>query len=274
MANLARMGLIVALGYGAVVGFAYLFQRKLMYFPNPVLPPPDRTRVPEMAEVWIQAEDGTRVFAWYRPAPPGRPTIVLFHGNAGNISHRDVKARFLLDRGYGVLMPEYRGYGRSAGTPGEAGLLSDGRAALGFLAANGIDDGRIVLYGESLGSGVAVPLAGERGVAAVILEAPFTSTVDVAARAYPFLPVRALVKDRFDNLGAIGAVRAPILIIHGERDTVVPPALSARLAEAADTDVRRVVIPGAGHNDVFAAGGAQAVGAFLEDLFGAYSERD
>ena len=271
MEALVRILTFTAVVYSLVVALAYFFQRSLLYFPDKTAIPPAVTAARDMEVINLKAADGVALQAWYKAAAPsdggGRPTIVLFHGNGGNLAYRSDKARVLLDRGYGVLLAAYRGYGGSGGSPSEAGLLADGRAALDFLGEAGVTPGDIVLYGESLGSGVAVAMAGEYDVAALLLEAPFTSVVDVAASHYGFLPVRWLIKDRFDTLALIGAVRVPILVVHGERDEIIPNALGRRLFEAANEPKELRIIAGARHNDLFASGGRDAILEFLEGLF-------
>ena len=204
---------------------------------------------------------------------PGRrgavaaPTIAYFHGNAGNIADRGFKVRPFLDAGLGVLLVGYRGYGGNPGAPSEAGLFADGRAALDFLAGQGVPANRIVVFGESLGSGVAVLLASERRLGAVVLEAPFTSAADAGQRAYPFLPVRRLIRDRFDSLSRIGAIGAPLLIVHGECDRVVPADQGRRLLAAAAEPKEGVFLPEAGHNDAFEHGSVRLALEFLNRVY-------
>ncbi|MFQ5534102.1 MAG: alpha/beta hydrolase [Sphingomonadales bacterium] len=267
MNPVAKFLLAIAVGYAIIVAIAYLMQRRLLYFPNPAMASPAMSDAADMAVVELDSGDGTRLIAWYRGAPPGRPTIALFQGNAGNIADRAFKARLFLDHGYGVLLAGYRGYGGSGGRPSEGGLIGDGIAALEYLSAQGVSRERLILYGESLGTGVAVRLAARRAVGAIILEAPYSSIVDVAARAYPYLPVGLLLKDRFDSMGPIGDVHAPVLMIHGAEDRVVAPELGARLFAAASDPKQRIVISGAGHNDVFELGGGKAALDFLDHLF-------
>lgn len=267
MEAIVRILMVAALAYSMVVALAYIFQRNLLYFPDRNAIPPAMTIAGDMEVISLKAADGVALQAWYKAAAPGHPTITLFHGNGGNLAYRADKARVFLDRGYGMLLGAYRGYGGSGGSPTEAGLLMDGRAAMDFLQHAGIAPDNILLYGESLGSGVAVAMAGEYEVAALLLESPYTSTVDVAASAYAFLPVRWLMKDKFDSLSRIGALRVPVLVVHGEQDEIIPNALGQRLYEAANEPKTLRIIPGAGHNNVFAAGGKEAVLEFLEGLF-------
>ncbi len=271
METLVRLLTVAAVVYSLVVALAYFFQRNLLYFPDKTAIPPALTAAPDMQVVALRAADGVTLQAWYKAAriggPTPRPTIVLFHGNAGNLAYRADKARVFLDRGYGVLLAAYRGYGGSDGSPSEAGLLADGRAAMDFLRASGVAAETIVLYGESLGSGIAVAMAGEYEVAAMLLEAPYSSIADVAAAHYGYLPVRWLIKDKFESMARIGAVSVPLLAVHGERDEVIPNVFGRRLFEAANEPKTLRIIPGAQHNNLFTAGGRDAALEFLGGLF-------
>ena len=251
--KLAGVALVVWLG---LVGCMYAAQRSLMYFPGGELP----AAPAPFAEVRLRTADGLDLVAWEAPAA-GRPTIVYFHGNGGNIAGRLHKVRPFLEAGSGVLLVSWRGYGGNPGSPSEAGLLADGRAALDRVGARAV-----VLLGESLGGGVAVRLAAERAPAAVILEAPFASAVAVGAERYWWLPVSLLMKDRFESIRWIGAVRAPLLIVHGERDRVVPAEHGRRLLAAANEPKQGAFLPGAGHNDLFEHGAAAIELEFLSRL--------
>lgn len=268
MDTVIRIGVTIVVGYGLAVAAIYLLQRKLMYFPYGPLAPPAEVGLGDMREVAIETADGLRLVAWHRPpTQEGAPTVVLFHGNAGNIAGRAFKARLFLDAGYGLLLVEYRGFGGNPGAPDEAGLYEDGRAALDFLSGEGVAGASLVLYGESLGSGVAVQMASEREVGALVLEAPFTSADDVGAAAYPFLPVRLLIKDHFASVEKIGAVAAPLLIVHGERDRTVPVALGKRLLAAANEPKEGLFIPQANHMTLYDYGAGAAVLDFLARRF-------
>jgi len=258
--------LYILAAYGAVVAIMYGMQRSLMYFPDRSTPDRGGAGVPEMQQVTLHTADGLELAAWYRAAGEGRKTIVYFHGNGGNIAGRGYKVKPYLNAGYGVMLVEYRGYGGNPSSPDEAGLYADGRAALDWLEAGGVPPEHTVLYGESLGSGVAVQLAGERPPAALVLEAPFTSASDVAAASYWFLPVRLLIKDRFDSIAKIGDVQAPLLLVHGERDRVVPVRFGRRLFDAANEPKKAVFLPDGHHNDLPDHGLIPEVLAFLEGL--------
>lgn len=241
---------LVAVVYLGMIGFTFAFQRSLLYYPDRSVPSRHASGVSDMDEVSLRTSDGLSLLAWYRPAAAGKPTLALFHGNAGHIGHRGVKVRPYLDAGLGVLLVEYRGYGGNEGAPSEDGLYRDGRAALKFLDGLGVPSTRTVLYGESLGSGVCVQMAREYPIGALVLESALTSVGDVAAHHYPYLPARWLALDRFDNLAKIPSVSVPVLIIHGERDRIVPIRFGRALFEAAAEPKEISVFPEAGHNDL------------------------
>lgn len=265
------IGIAVAV-YFLMVAALYLAQRSLIYLPDRSRPDPAASGAPEMAVVELTTDDGLELVAWWRPpVSAAAPVMILFHGNAGHIGHRSHKIRPYLDRGWGVLLTTWRGYSGNPGTPTEDGLVADGRAALAFLAHQGISTRRTVFYGESLGGGVAIALAADATrafvPAAIVLEAAFTSIPDVAASRFPIFPVRLLIRDRFDTLSRIGHVQAPILVIHGERDRVIPVAQGRRLLAAANAPKTGHFIPGAGHNDLAAFGLAERVIEFVEQYF-------
>ena len=259
---------IVLGAYATMVGGLFLFQRQLLYFP-------DRTR-PELAglgsigvrEVKLSTDDGLSLLSWYLPARAGRPVIAYFHGNGGHIGYRAERMRRFAHNGFGVLMLEYRGYGGNPGTPTEEGLYADAAAALDFLLRDGITPNGLVLYGESLGSGVAVYQAAQREIGALILEAPFTSVAEIAQYHYSFVPASLLLRDRFDSLSRIGNVKAPILLLHGDRDRVVPVRFGRALFEAASEPKVFWFSPEAGHEDLARFGALDAVAAFLERHLG------
>lgn len=246
--------LIAAGLYSAFVGALYLFQRQLMYLPATERAEPAASGLAEMRAIRLTTDDGLALTGWYRAAAASRPTVVFFQGNAGHIGHRGYKVRPFLDAGFGLLLVGYRGYGGNPGAPSEHGLYADGRAALAFLKDAGVPAKRWVFYGESLGSGVAVHLAHAQAtsepVGAVVLEAPFTSMPAVAQHHYPFVPALWLVKDRYDSLDKIAAIKAPLLVVHGERDDVIPVTFGRTLFAAAREPKESQWIARGGHNDL------------------------
>ncbi len=262
---------VAAVVYVVFVAALYVFQRNIMYFPDTSVPSTVHSGVPEMQPVTLDTEDGLNLLAWYR-AVEGQPVMVYFHGNAGNIGARGFKVRPYLDAGFGVLLVSYRGYGGNRGRPTEEGLYADGRAALDFLKSQGVAPERVVLYGESIGTGVAVQMASELGpenpVAALVLEAPLTSMDDVAAHHYPYVPVRSLIRDHFDSASKIAGVNTPVLIIHGDRDRTVPIKFGRMLFEAAAEPKESRWLEGGNHNDLYDFGAAQVVVEFLNRRLG------
>ena len=252
------------IAYGVLVGGLYIFQRNLLYFPDVRRPRLGELATLGVREVKLATAGGLSLLSWYLPPRDCRPVIVYFHGNGGHIEYRRDRLLSFAQSGYGVLMVEYRGYGGNPGTPSESGLLADAAAALDFLGSSGVETDRLVLYGESLGSGVAVRLAAQHQIAALILEAPFTSIADVAQFHYPFVPASVLVRDRFDSLSRIAAVRAPILILHGERDRVVPVRYGRALFDAAPQPKQFWLAREGRHEDLARFGALEAVRNFLD----------
>jgi fermentation-respiration switch protein FrsA (DUF1100 family) len=263
---IVRVLLGLAGGYVFIMAFMYVFQRQLEYFPGAPLPAAPRdSGLPEMQSVVVTTADGLKLAAWF--APPrekdGR-IIVMFHGNAGNVADRAVKARHFMERGYGVYMCEYRGYGGNSGGPSEEGFYLDARAALRWLGEQGYSPGTYVLYGESIGTGVAVQMARETQPKILILEAPFSSAVDVAKAAYPWLPVDLLMKDKFDSISKINAVKSSLLIIHGDEDATIPIGFARRLFDAANHPKEFITINGGGHSDLYEHHAGHIVTDWLE----------
>ncbi len=253
--------------YTAFVGGLYLAQRELIYLPSGPMNTPAGSGVPEMRPIRLTTEDGLTLTSWYRPAQPGQPTMVYFQGNGGNIAGRAFKVRPYLDAGFGMLLVGYRGYGGNPGKPNEQGLYADGRAQFEFLEGQGIRPESWVAYGESLGAGIAIQLAMEwarkSSIGVIVLEAPFTSLGDVAAVHYPFVPARVLVKDRFESITKIAKVKAPVFIVNGDQDGVVPREQGKRLFQAALEPKEGHWIPGAGHNNLYDFGVSELVIAFI-----------
>ncbi|MEQ8710438.1 MAG: alpha/beta hydrolase [Rhodospirillales bacterium] len=247
----------------------YVFQRKLIYRPDVERSLLSEADLPQASEVVLRTEDHLELNAWYIPPPqPDRPVLLYLHGNAGTLADRAARLRHFIAAGFGCLLVDYRGFGGNPGSPTEAGLFLDGLAGLNWLRAEGIRENRIVVYGESLGTAVAVKLASESRVAGVVLDAPLTSVTDVAAGHYPWLPVRWLVKDRFDSLSRISQVVSPVLVMHGTIDGVVPYALGERLFAAANEPKEFVRFDGGSHMDLYDFGAAAAVAGFVERYAG------
>jgi fermentation-respiration switch protein FrsA (DUF1100 family) len=256
----------VAALYAATALTLWAMQRELMYFPDASrsVPPSFYPMLAGVEEARVTTADGLELVAWYAPAPTGRPTVVLFHGNHGSLRSLRYRLKSFMDARMGALVLAYRGYSGNPGTPTEQGLYADARATLDWLEARGVRRQSTVLYGQSLGSGVATKMAAERELGALILEAPYTSTVDVAANRFPIIPVQWLMEDRFESLSRIAAISEPLLVMHGDADTVIPQSLGRRLFAAANEPKERFWPTGVGHNDVFDRGGFSTARDFIE----------
>src|SRR5262245_54657558 len=228
-----------------------------MYFPDgaPPVAPSSYAMLEGVQEVSFTTADGLTLVAWYAPGPANQPTVVMFHGNGGSLRGERYRLKHFKDAGMGELLVAYRGYSGNAGTPNEQGLYADARAALDWLDQSGVASTSIVWYGISLGTGVATKMAAERDAAAVVLESPYTSTVDVAAHRFPIVPVTLLMEDRFESLARIRAITEPLLIMHGDADTVIPQHFGRELYEAANQPKEGFWPHGLGHNDIFDNGG-------------------
>lgn len=228
-------------------------------------PPPD---LPGFSRALLETADGLSLVFWEAAPQAGKPVILYFHGNGGNAGDRATALLPLVQQGYGLVLAEYRGYGGNGGKPTEAMLLADGARYLAYVRQH-FRDHDVVLWGESLGGGIALPLAASNDVAGLILDSPFTSLATLASEKYPFVPVDTLLQTRFDNLAVIRSVHVPVLILHGERDTIVPAAHGHALLAAANAPKRGLFLSGATHLAYLhdESGEAQmAVDGFLADL--------
>ena len=267
-----RVAVAVLILLAGLLALIWAGQRRLMYFPFGGVPSPREAGLPDAEPVTFATADGLTLHGWFLTAPerPARSTVLVFNGNAGNRAHRAPLAAALRQHNIAVLLFDYRGFGGNPGKPTERGLASDARAARTYLSGRpDVDASRIVYFGESLGTAVAVDLAAEHPPAALILRSPFASMADVGRFHYPFLPVRWLLRDRFAAVDVISRVTSPLLVIAGERDAIVPLAQSRRLFDAAREPKQMVVIEGADHNDhALFAGGEMiaAIVAFLRQI--------
>jgi len=256
----------------AVMALIWTMQRRLMYFPTDGVPTPVEIGLTEVEPVTFETIDGLGLSGWFFSAsgPSPRVTVLVFNGNAGNRAHRGPLAAALHRHGLQVLLVDYRGYGGNPGAPSENGLAVDGRAARAYLAGrHDVDRSRLVYFGESLGTAVAVALAVEHPPAALVLRSPFTSMSDLGQHHYPFLPVRLLLRDRFAAVDQIRRIRVPLLVIAGGHDRIVPIENSRRLYDAAVAPKTLLVLPDANHNDYELLAGdemIQAIVRFLEPL--------
>jgi fermentation-respiration switch protein FrsA (DUF1100 family) len=267
--SLLRTALITAvLIYLALLVAIYLLQRHLLYHPSRTQVSPDEAGLSGVEAVNLAAQPGERLVAWYAPAQGSKPTILYFHGNAGDISGRVDRFAYYQSAGYGVMFLSYRGYGGSTGSPSEAGLVSDANAAYDWLTKHNVPASNIVLVGESLGTGVAVQLAARRPVAAIALEAPFTSTADVARLSYWWLPVGLLMKDQFRSIDFLKDVHVPLLVMHGTDDRLIPLKMGESLYAAANGPKEFVAIPAGTHASIFSADTWQREIDFFDQYLG------
>lgn len=246
MKHVIFLTLIVFVGFTL---FMYLWQRHMIYLPAHEKPDLSEYQVEGMYEITLSTKDGLQLYAWYKPASEQQPTILYFHGNAGHIGYRIPLARRFIEAGLGVLLLEYRGYGRNEGYPSEQGLYRDAEAAMHFLKEQNVSADKVILFGESLGSGVAVHTAVEYPVCAVILQSPFTSMSDLARYHYPWAVLKPW--DRFESLSKIDSIRAPLLILHGERDRIVPFAQARTLYQKAHQPKKIHAFEQGGHNNLW-----------------------
>ncbi len=265
--RLLKLLLLLGLaGYFAGLSMLYLRQREMMYPRDPARADVTAAGLDAAEEVSVATADGERLVAWVVPPRAGKPVLLYFHGNAGNLGRPGRVERFrgLTEDGTGLFAISYRGYGGSSGTPSEEGLLQDARAAYGAAAAR-FGAGRLVGYGESLGTGVVLKLAAEVPLQAVVLEAPYRSTLAVAQGLYPYLPLSLVMKDQFRSDEIIARVRAPLLVLHGERDQVIPFAQGQQLYALANAPKRFLGFTTGRHADLPRYGSIGEIRRFLAD---------
>jgi uncharacterized protein len=262
--TLIKWGLIALIAFGGLVAVMYLIQRKLLYFPETVRTQPSAVGLPAAEEITLDTADGEHVIAWHVPPRANGPVVIYFHGNGGSLRLRNERFQRITADGTGLVALSYRGYGGSSGSPTEAGLLADADATYAFAIARYRSD-RVVLWGESLGTAIAVALAAKSKVGRVILESPFTSAAAVGASVYWFVPVRFLMKDQFHSDERIRNVTVPLLILHGTADTVVPIAFGERLFALANEPKSLVRIPGGGHVNLDGFGAQDVTRPFIAE---------
>jgi uncharacterized protein len=253
---------VAGAAYVTILASLFFAQRSFLY---PVPRDQIDVAVAGMERVALHTGDGLTLHAAYAPAAAGRRTLVFFHGNGDGLLGADQATMVLRRAGFGMLLVEYRGYGGNPGTVTEQGLYRDGRAALDWLAARGVAGQRIVLIGNSLGSGVASQLVTERPVGALVLVSPFTRMVDVVGKHFPYIPAGVLLRDRYDNFAKLRGRDLPLLVLHGEADTLIPAAQGRALA-AAVPGSRLVLDARVGHELAYLAPTQRAILEWLAQL--------
>ena len=263
------MDLIIAVIviYIGLMGYLYLFQRNFMYFPSKTRPTAAELRIdkPEIADI---SQDGINITGWYWPPKAESDLVVVyFHGNGATLNGGIAKINVFREAGYGVLWAEYRGYAGNKGSPSEAALISDAKKYMNWLIEyKKINPERIVLFGESLGTGVAVQMAAQYPVRVVILESAYTSTVEVAKQTYWMFPVGLLMTDRYRSVDHIKNINAPLLFLHAPNDSVIPLKIGRRLYSKANEPKNFIEIEGANHNNLYEYGALTQAVEFLQSL--------
>lgn len=244
--------------YVVFLAFLVLIQRNLMYFPDDVRFTPSSAQLDGFTELNYKTPSGQKIHGFFAPPKaPRRTTIVFFQGNAGNLGMRAEKIRLWRDQGYGVVLGTYRGFEGNAGSPTEDGLYEDARATIEVAKSRGVKFGDMILYGESLGTGIAVEMAAEMGSlnppAALVLEVPYTSVPEVGAYRYPFVPIFWLLWDRYESVNRIQNVEAPVLILQAGKDMVIPPVFAKKLFDAAKPPKTILTNINAGHMTIYSS---------------------
>lgn len=253
MRMLLGLAIMIASAYALLAAFLFFAQSHLVYFPQTggdFIATPEQLELP-YESVTLQTKDGLSLHGWFVPTQAARGTVLFFHGNAGNISHRIDYLSMFHRLGYQTFIFDYRGYGQSSGTPSEPGTYADAEAAWNYLVEEkGIQPDRIALFGESLGGAVAAWLAAHERPGLLVLASAFTSLPDMAEKIYPFLPVRLLSRFNYNTLEYLRSVVCPVLIAHSPQDEIVPFAHGQALYEAAPEPREFIELEG-GHNDGF-----------------------
>jgi len=255
--------IVVSVGYACGLAGLFFAQRSFLFpIPTATRTTPQAAGFPEAEEHVLATADGEKVILWHVPARPGRPVVLYFHGNGDFLAGFFGRFRALIADGTGIVALSYRGYAGSSGHPSERGLLQDAAAAYAFTRARYSAD-RIVAWGFSLGTGVAVALAAEKPVGRLILEAPYTSTADVAASMFWFMPVRLVMRDQFRSDERIARVKVPLLIMHGSNDFAIPIVFGERLFALAHEPKQFVRFPGGGHENLGNFGAIETARQFI-----------
>lgn len=235
--------------YISALGYVFFFQKSLMYHPEKEMKDISEYGMSGVTETYISSADGTKLQTWYAMPKPNMPMVVYFHGNSVNLSTRVSKFNDLMDLGYGFVAVTYRGFGRSEGKPEMEGIYNDARAAIAFANQLGYPTNELILVGESIGTGMATKMASENDVRGVLLITPYTSISDRGQETYWYLPVKYLVRDDFSNTKYIADVKAPILIIHGDQDDVIPHSHSETLAQLVTSPYKLIIYPNVNHSN-------------------------
>ena len=232
--SFTKLIILIVVTYCLLLTFIFFYQRKLLYYPNFNNHVTGHDLVHSIEKINIKTEDNIDLKGWFHLKDLKKKTILFFHGNAGTLDDRIYKLNFLGNLDINFLIIAWRGYSGSIGKPTELGLYQDAKSAVNWLNLKGIAEKNIILYGESLGTAVAIEIGQNKNFAGIILEAPFTSMVDIGKKHYPFFPVKLLLKDKFDSQKKIKNINSPILVMHGKKDTVVPFYMGEKIYDLAN----------------------------------------
>lgn len=258
---------ILLCAYLGIASYLYINQRAYIYFPNTAALDIAAANHQGFRAVFSKTEDGLTLQHWFSLPELGQPTLIYFHGNSGNLSHRLAYVKEYQQAGWGVLLVGYRGYGDNPGRPDEQGFYKDARSALALLKAAGVPDNQRIFFGASLGSGVAVQMATEsKPIKALVLQSPFDSLVGIAKLMYPIFPVDLLLHDKFDNLSKIASLHMPLLIIATKNDKVVPFKLTQKVFDKANQPKTLELLPGRTHNNLSSPAMRKKVIGFINGL--------
>jgi len=267
MLTIAKTILLPILGiYLAINLFVYMTQRQLMYFPTLERVSPEEVGLFDVDEITLLTNSNVKLTSWYGRSSDGKPTVLFFHGNGGAVSHREHRFRELMAEGYGVFVLGYPGYGGNEGQPSELSFREGSMLSYEYLRNSGIAAGDIVIYGESIGSGVAVQLAASVRARGLILEAPMSSTIDVAREHYPYLLVSLLLKDTFQSVDYVEHIDMPLLVLHGDRDQIIPIRFGRKLFARARDPKTFIELKGAGHNNLHLYSAKEAAREFIDSI--------
>ena len=253
-------------GYCSINVLAYTNQQNMMYIPSVERISPADVGLANVDEVVLATESKVELTSWFARPANNRPTVLFFHGNAGAVGNRAYRFRDMMVQGYGVFVLGYPGYGGNAGEPSEANFNEAAQIAYDYLRQSGIESSDIVIYGESIGSGVAVQLAAKVPARGLILEAPMSSAVDVAHEHYPYLLAGLLLRDSYRSVDYIENIDMPLLVIHGDKDAIIPLQLGKALVDHAREPKTLVVLEGAGHNNLSQYSASGIASEFIKSL--------
>ncbi|AIF81035.1 hypothetical protein I862_02360 [endosymbiont of Acanthamoeba sp. UWC8] len=247
--NIFRIIIACMVLYLGVMGYIYLNQRTLLYHPEQEMIGLESYNMPGTEEIFLTTKDGVKIQAWYKKPDTGKEMVIFYHGNSGHIPQRIDKLKELNAMGYGFIIPAWRGFGKSEGFPTEKGILNDAEATIEFIKKEGYDLKKVIVIGESLGTGVATQMAAKHEFKGLLLITPYTTIQDRASEIYFYIPVKYLLKDNFDTINNISKVKVPVIIIHGDNDEIIPHTHSLKIIEKVNEPKKLIIYPGINHTN-------------------------